>query len=106
MGIDMAILSLASWLNVSWMSMLAPLKYASKELAKKIFAATIAPLLVGMTCVLAKVIVPVLTFVGVSALAAAFNVGVTGTLALFKAEPWRAVLAIASIGGFIASIVD
>lgn len=59
-----------------------------------------------MTGWLAKIIVPLLTFVGVAALAASFNIGVPAILGLFQSDVSLGISAVLSIGGFIAAIID
>ena len=105
-AIDAAILALASYLQITWMSYMAPIKFLGKKAAVKFFTKNVAPLLAGMAKGIGKVLAQVVVWLGEKGMAATINATVNAGIAGILAEPYYAITMFTSFGGLIAGILD
>jgi len=105
-AIDAAILAVASYWQITWMSYAAPIKFMAKKVAVTFFKKTIAPVIQGITNVIVKILAQTLAWIGQKAMAASINFSVKAGIAGILAEPLRAITMITSFGGLVAGIFD
>lgn len=106
LAIDAIILFVSSWLKITWLGFMAPIKLMGKKAAALYFARNIAWRVKGITNKLVSIGVKALIWIGKKAFAATFNISAKAAISTILNEPMRVVTACTSIGGMIAAIVD